>query len=112
MLRDLRKEAEEQRDESRKATLRYWNLNQVKQTRMFRQVKKGGRGIGGLTPRLVPGGDSRQFGVAHVTWDGVSGGKGGWKNGHIGREVLHINGPPTFVFKGLLVYIVLLVLVF
>lgn len=96
----------------RKAALRYWKLNQVKETRMFRQVKKGGRGVGGLTPHLVPVGDSRQFGVAHVTWHGVSGGKGGRKNGHIGREVLHINSPPALVFKGLLVYIIFLVLVF
>ena len=96
----------------RKATLVYCNLNQVKQTQMFRKVKTRGRGVGGLTPCLVPVGDSRQFGVAHVTWHGVSGGKGGRKNGHIGRAALHINSPPALVFKGLLVHIVLLVLVF
>lgn len=61
----------------------------------------------------MPVGDSRQFGVAHVTWCGVSGGKGGQKNGHIGREVLHINSPPALVFKGAFgIYLIFLVLVF
>ena len=60
----------------------------------------------------MPVGDSRQSGVAHVTWHAVSGGKGGQKKWHIGRDILHINSPPARVFRGLLVCIVFLVLVF
>lgn len=89
----------------RKATLRYWKLNQVKETRMFRQVKKGGRGVSGLNPTLGACGDSRQFGVAHVTWRGVSGGKGvpeKWAHRQRGYTTVLLH----LYLKGFLVYII------